>query len=434
MTGTIGEGMIMRMVLTEMAREGYLYAPVGVSMRHVHLSRQDLDVLFGTGYELHPLRELVQPGQFAAQEQVTLHGPKGRLEKVRIIGPVRKETQVELSLTDALSIGMKNLPVRMSGQLKDTPGIRIVGPAGELTTSGGTIVAARHLHLSEEQARAFHVHDGQVVSVKVDGERPVILERVICRTGKGHELEFHVDTDEANTCLLKNGDMVQVLTNINHVNGVPGTECNGPGRAGMMGWTDSLSAAGGPAGNEETFDPARISEKVVFSLTGRAADRTDSHSLYREEIRTGAGEEVLELVTEQDINNAFRGGRDHVYRAANALVTPSAADRSSELGIRILKADGPVTTSGRAYNGSAASGSVFASSQAAGSVFASSAAASSQAAGLNGQEELLDLVTVSELNAAFRDNKTELYCTKHVIITPAAMERIAETGIRIVRV
>jgi len=370
-----------------MAREGYLYAPVGVSMRHVHLSRQDLDVLFGTGYELHPLRELVQPGQFAAEEQVTLYGPKGRLEKVRIIGPVRKETQVELSLTDALSIGVKNLPVRMSGQLKDTPGIRIAGLRGELTTAQGTIVAARHLHLNEEQARAFHVHDGQVVRVKVDGERPVILEQVICRTGKGHELEFHVDTDEANSCLLKNGDMVQILTNAD-------------------------------VSNEDIFDPARISEKVVFSLTGRASDRTDSRSLFREEIRTGAGEEVLDLVTEQDINNAFRGGRDHVYRAPDALITPAAADRSAELGIRILKAEMPAAAFGRAP---------------AGTMTASSASAG-PAAGLHGQEELLDLVTVSELNAAFRDNKKELYCTKHVIITPAAMERIAETGIRIVRV
>ena len=368
MIGKEREEVILRTVLTEMAKEGYLYAPVGVSMRHVHLSRKDLDMLFGAGSELHPMRDLVQPGQFAAQEQVTLLGPKGRLERVRIIGPLREETQVELSMTDARGIGLKEIPVRMSGHLQDTPGIRILGPAGEIEIARGTIVAARHLHLSEEQARAFHIHDGQVVFVKIEGKRPCILEGVVCRTGKGHELEFHVDTDEANACLLKNGDIVQILTE----------EC-------------TLAAT------EETFDPKRISEKVVFALTGRTQDCTDRTSLFREEIRTQAGEEILELVTEQDINNACRAGKDHVYRTMNALITPSAADRSAELGIRILTAELPARNPG-------------------------------------GGEELLDLVTATELNAAFRDNKKELYCTQHVIITPAAMERIAETGIRIIRV
>ena len=393
MTGKAREDMILRTVLTEMAKEGYLYAPVGVSMRHVHLSRKDLDTLFGPGYELHPLRDLVQPGQFAAQEQVVLCGPKGRLEKVRIIGPLREETQVELSLTDAMAVGLNEVPVRMSGHLQDTPGIRILGPAGEIEIARGTIVAARHLHLSEEQARAFHIHNGQMVCVKTGGERPVILEQVVCRTGQGHELEFHVDTDEANSCLLKNGDMVQILTE---------------------GCT--------LAATEETFDPRRISEKVVFALTGRSQDRTDRTSLFREEIRTPAGEEILELVTEQDINNACRAGKDHVYRASDALVTPSAADRSAELGIRILKAEVPDRSqnSDQRYRETRIPGGSL----------------TGVPAGSSGSEisEPLELVTATELNAAFRDNKKELYCTQHVIITPAAMERIAETGIRIIRV
>ena len=415
---TIEEGSILRMVLTEMAREGYLYAPVGVSMRHVHLSRKDLDILFGSGYELHPLRGLVQPGQYAAQEQVMLQGPKGRLEKVRIIGPVRGETQVELSLTDALSIGLKEVPVRMSGHLQDTPGIRITGPAGELAISRGTIVAARHLHLSEEQARAFHIHDGQVVCVKTGGGRSCILDQVVCRTGKGHELEFHVDTDEANACLLKNGDVVQILTGSCDVSGMTD---HGYAGAPAQGWTDSLHAAGGPAGNEDAFDPGRISGKVVFSLTGRSKDRgerMDRTSLFREETRTAAGEEILELVTEQDINHACRAGKDHVYRTADALITPSAADRAAELGIEILKADMPAKAQGADWR---AAGVKAPAGMSAGS-------------GTGSREDLLDLVTASELNAAFRDNKKELYCTQNVIITPAAVERIAETGIRIVRV
>ena len=380
MKTAVTESSILRMVLTEMAREGYLYAPVGVSMRHVHLSRNDLQTLFGEGYELHPMRDLVQPGQFAAQEQVLLEGPKGRLEHVRIIGPVRGETQVELSLTDAMTIGLKEAPVRMSGALEDTPSIRIQGPKGAVQIPRGVIIAARHLHLSEEQARAFHVHDRQTVCVRTGGERPGILEQVICRVGTGHELEFHVDTDEANALLLKNGDMVQILT-----------------------------GAAGAEGNEDTFDPGRISDKAVFALTGKEPAPSDPARLFREETCTNTGEAVLDLVTEQDINLAEQHGKEYVLCTRNALVTPSAKDRAAERNIRITRAD--------LLQGSRQGG-------------CSRAVTGNVPAGT----DLLELVTASELNAAFRDDKKELYCTKDVIITPAAMERIAETGIRIVRV
>ena len=365
---------ILRTVLTQMAQEGYLYAPVGVSMRHVHLSQPDLRKLFGDGYQLQPMRDLVQPVQFAAGEQVTLEGPKGRLSKVRIIGPVRGQTQVELSRTDALTIGLKDVPVRMSGQLEQTPGIRVIGPAGEITLSQGVIVAARHLHLSSEQARAYHVHDGQVVSVRVGGERPGIFEQVICRTGEGHELEFHVDTDEANAFLLKNGDYVEIL-------------CSGADSAGKA--------------DETVFDPVRIAGKTVFSMTGRSTCRTDRSSLVQEELRTEEGEQVLELVTEQDINLASREGKDHVWRKKDALVTPAAADRASQLAVKIRIAS-DVRASGICTPGSG--------------------------------EEVLELVTAGDLNAAFRDDRKVLYCQQKAIITPAAMERIEETGIRIVRV
>ena len=360
---------ILRIVLTEMAREGYLYAPVGVSMRHVHLSEKDLSALFGDGYQLEPVRDLVQPGQFAAREQVVLEGPKGRLEKVRVIGPVRKETQAELSLTDAVTIGLKDIPVRMSGHLDETPGVRIIGPKGEVIISRGAIVAARHLHLSEEQAKAYHIHDGQKVRVEIAGERACILDQVICRTGQGHELEFHVDTDEANACLLKNGDMVRILS--------------------------------GGKEEEETFDPVRIAEKTIQALTGRSRCRTDRSSLIRQEQRTKAGEEILELVTEQDINNASREGRDHVFRQPKALITPAAADRAAQLQIRILTAQ-DIEEYAPAQPGSS--------------------------------EEVLELVTAGDLNTAFRDDRKQLFCTKDAIITPAARERIEETGIQIVRI
>lgn len=366
---------ILRMVLTEMAKEGLFYAPAGISLRHVHLSQKDLQVLFGPGYVLQPLRSLVQPGQYAAQEQVELEGPKGRLRKVRIIGPARSRTQVELSVTDALSLGMKEVPVRMSGDLSKTPGIRLIGPYGQVDLTEGVMIAARHLHLSPQQAKAFHVHDGQAVSVRVGTDRPCLLQNVICRIGDGHELEFHIDSDEANACLLKNGDIVQIL---------PDGEVQGSGSV-----------------QEDVFDPVRISGKVVSALTGRKVCRTDRESLIHRPSRTPAGEEILDLVTEQDINLAAREGRDCVYRDAKALITPAAADRAASLKIRILsvKESREEAQPSPAYGG-----------------------------------ELLELLTASELNAAFRDDRKELYCTKDAIITPAALERIEETGIRIIRV
>lgn len=374
------EGKILRLVLSEMAKEGFRYAPAGISVRHVHLSQQDLQTLFGAGYELHPLRALVQPGQYAAEEQVTLEGPRGTLEKVRIIGPVRKETQVELSLTDAARIGLKDLPVRMSGDLQETPGIRIVGPAGEVTTSSGVIAAARHLHLSEEQAKVFHVHDGQAVSVRIGGERPCLLERVLCRTGKGHELELHLDTDEANACGLKNGDLVQVLS---------------------FGEGIAEQAA------DDTFDPVRIYEKVVRALTGQKSCRTDKESLYTQRLVTPDGEELLDLVTESDINIAADKGKKEVFCTPKALITPSAADRSKERGVKIVRA-------------------------AAGAASGGSANISGKTPGVDC--EILELVTAGDLNLAFRDDRTEIFCTKDALITPAAKERIQETGIRVIRV
>lgn len=175
--------------------------PIGVSNRHVHLSQEHLDALFGTGYQLNILKDLSQPGQFAAKETVTLKGPKGTLEKVRILGPVRKETQVEVSGTDCFKLGVKPV-VRDSGQLDGTDGITIIGPQGEVTTEKGVIVASRHIHLHTDQANAWGLHDGQRVKVRVDGERPVLFEDVLVRVGPKYEMEMHVDTDEANAVLM----------------------------------------------------------------------------------------------------------------------------------------------------------------------------------------------------------------------------------------
>jgi putative phosphotransacetylase len=205
------EWQIRTEVLLAVARQtGKLYVPVGVSNRHIHLSRRDLDTLFGKGYQLKEFRTLSQPGQFAAAETVTVAGPKGELGKIRVLGPVRQRTQIEISLTDSFSLGIK-APVRMSGELDGTPGAVIKGPAGTVQVPEGVIVAARHLHISGREAAVYGLRDGDVVALKSGGERAVILENVRVRCGSGHELEVHVDTDEANAAGLVNGGILEII-------------------------------------------------------------------------------------------------------------------------------------------------------------------------------------------------------------------------------
>ncbi|WGS64769.1 phosphate propanoyltransferase [Marinitoga aeolica] len=184
---------------------------VGVSNRHVHLSKEDLEILFGEGYELHPIKDLKQPGQYAAEEVVTLVGPKGKIERVRVLGPVRKETQIEISQTDAFKLGVQP-PVRDSGDLDGTPGIKIVGPKGEVETKKGLILAKRHIHMLPEDAEKYGVKDKDLVYVAVEkGDRKLIFGDVLIRVSPKYALEFHVDTDEANAALIKTGDEVKIV-------------------------------------------------------------------------------------------------------------------------------------------------------------------------------------------------------------------------------
>jgi len=176
--------------------------PVGVSNRHVHVSREDLDVLFGPGHELKVMRDLSQPGQFAAQETVTLVGPKGVIQGVRILGPVRKKTQAEISRTDAFALGLTDVPVRESGDLTGTPGISMVGPAGAVTLKEGVIIAARHLHAAPRDAVRLGVKDGDRVRVRIPGPRAVVFEEVVVRVRDDFSLEVHLDFDEANAALF----------------------------------------------------------------------------------------------------------------------------------------------------------------------------------------------------------------------------------------
>ena len=171
---------------------------VETSARHVHVTQEHLEILFGKGHELTKKKDLSQPGQFASEERVTVVGPKKELANVSILGPVRKETQVELSMTDARSIGI-TAPIRESGDLEGSGACKIIGPCGEIELDHGVIVAKRHIHATPEDAAALGVSDKDIVSVKIDTpERSLIFGDVVVRVSKSYALAMHIDTDESN--------------------------------------------------------------------------------------------------------------------------------------------------------------------------------------------------------------------------------------------
>ena len=184
--------------------------PVGISVRHIHLTRDDVDKLFGYGYQLTPKKALSQPGQFACEECLDIIGPKGELKHVRILGPERSATQIELAQTDCRNIGIK-APVRSSGDTKGTPGVTLRGPNGTLTVPEGVMIADRHIHMTPAQAAAFGLADGDRVQVKIDGPKPGVMGGVLIRANDKCALDFHIDTDDGNAFLLKQGQLVTVL-------------------------------------------------------------------------------------------------------------------------------------------------------------------------------------------------------------------------------
>ncbi len=185
--------------------------PVGVSNRHIHLSAQDVETLFGKGYELTPMKDLSQPGQFACKETLTLIGPSLRpIENVRVLGPVRKASQVEISRTDSFVLKVKP-PVRESGDVAGSAPVTIVGPKGVVTLKEGCIIANRHIHMSEEEGAAFGLKDGDYVTVEANGERRTTFYDVQVRVNKAFRLEMHIDTDDANAAGIGNGCRVKVI-------------------------------------------------------------------------------------------------------------------------------------------------------------------------------------------------------------------------------
>lgn len=260
---------------------GKRFVPAAVSNRHVHLSRADIDRLFGAGYQLTPLKPLSQPGQYAAKETITLRGPKGEISGIRVLGPERPETQVEISVTDTFRLGIPPV-VRMSGQLDGSPGGTLVTATGTAVIDKGVVVSARHIHLSAAQASALQLADGQVVALRSTGPRAIVLENVVVRSGEGHDFEVHLDMDEANAAIIKNGDLMEIL--------------------------DGIAEA----------DSAAIPAPQAAS--------------------SPAPGEPLSLVTEDEVKAAANSGQRSLCCTARAIITPLARDTARELGVAIERA------------------------------------------------------------------------------------------------
>lgn len=184
--------------------------PIALSNRHVHLSEEDINILFGQGYKLTIHKDLSQPGQYACKEKVDLVGPKRTIEGVRVLGPARNKTQVEVSLADGFILGLTP-PVRDSGNIAGSPGAKLVGPKGEVAIKEGIIAAARHIHMHTSDAEKFGVVDKERVKIRTSGERTLTFENVLVRVNPEYALEMHVDVDEGNAAGLKNCELVELL-------------------------------------------------------------------------------------------------------------------------------------------------------------------------------------------------------------------------------
>ena len=282
--------------LSHLAAMGTRFVPAGVSARHVHLSREDLDRLFGPGYALHPCKALSQPGQFAAAEKVAVAGPRGELAGVRVLGPVRGKTQVELTFSEAKKLGVPG-QVRMSGDVDGTPGCTLKGPAGQLAIPQGVIVPARHLHLSPQQAACFGLKDGQAGSLRMSGQRGGMLEQVICRVGEGHDLEVHLDTDEANALCVTDGDLLELV-------------CPEPERSAGCSCGGGCKCGGSCGGHKTEAAPPPEKPRET---------------------------EPMDLVTERDVEEAWKRGIPVIRCLPRCIVTDAARERAMSLEIEIRR-------------------------------------------------------------------------------------------------
>jgi putative phosphotransacetylase len=209
------EQIVRGIVEARVAQSGRRVAPklvVQASSRHCHLSRADLDALFGSGYELTPHKELYQLGNYAAKETLTIVGPRGRLiSNLRILGPLRKQSQVELAFTDAISLGYDHIPIRISGNIQGTPGCFLLGPRGMIELKEGLIRAAVHVHMNPAEAEYYRVKQGDMMKLRVGGDAGLTFNRVAVRIDPTSRLNVHLDTDEANACGLHRANDIELI-------------------------------------------------------------------------------------------------------------------------------------------------------------------------------------------------------------------------------
>ena len=219
-SGTVDRATVERLVREAVMRrlgrpvrpDGYRpKLVVNISARHMHVSQEHLEILFGPGAKLTPMRMLYQEGQFAAEQTVTLIGPRHRMiTNLRILGPVRKESQIELAFTDGIALGI-DLPVRMSGDIEGTPGGIVMGPAGHVVLEKGIIRAERHVHMSPQDADYYGVSNGDRMALRVESRCPMTIHGIVCRVDPSFKLEVHLDTDEGNACDLPNAKYVELI-------------------------------------------------------------------------------------------------------------------------------------------------------------------------------------------------------------------------------
>lgn len=291
--------VVQRVILSELAKIGETFVPVMSSNRHCHLSQVDVERLFGPGYQLTKMRDLVQPGQFACNERVVIETEKGKMT-LRVVGPARKESQIELSFTDAVKLGLKP-PVRMSGELEGSPGCTLSNGDRRITLPKGVIVAARHLHMAPDEAEAFGLKDGDVVSLQVEGQRAAVLNNVLVRSGKGHLMEAHIDKDEANACGLKDGQLCRVLL------------CR-----------------------ESVFAPVTAPQPHTFAPPPKPQAAPAVQPPKKPTMLDLSGER-RRLITEDDVRRAALDGYRIIRYGKDAILTPLARDAASDKRIELAQ-------------------------------------------------------------------------------------------------
>ena len=308
-------GVVLRLVLAEVAKQGERFVPVNSSGRHVHLSQPDVERLFGAGYRLTKLRDLLQPGQFACNETVTMQCGKGEVS-LRVVGPARPETQIELNYTDCFKLGIPPV-VRMSGDTAGTPGCVLAQGERRVTLDHGVIVAARHLHMSPTEAAAYGLRDGDTVALVVEGARATTFDKLVVRSGEAHSLEAHIDKDEANACGLQDGQLCRIVP-YGQIKAVSPSSIATPLPAPVPQLPE-VPAQAQPAmpGELKTYVPQKAAEikTTMLDLSG------EPHC----------------LITEDDVLAADRQQYRLIRHAADAIITPLARDAAAAKGIALIE-------------------------------------------------------------------------------------------------